>query len=491
MNTQLNKSVLSKPERPVKIIQYGEGNFLRAFADYFFQIINEKTDFNGSIEIIKPRAGNINENFMKQDSLYTVKLRGFRNGFADETTSNINVINEVISPYSDYDKYISFAASDELQVIISNTTEAGIVYSADDTISMTPPESFPAKLAQFLYKRYMHFNGDLEKGLVILSCELIDSNGDKLKEIVFQLAERWNLDEGFIPWLQKSCFFCNTLVDRIVSGFPKESSEEYFDKLGYRDELMVLCEIFGLWVIEAPEFIQEKLHMDLPGLPIIFTDNHKPYKKRKVRILNGAHTAFVASAVLSGKTYVNEALKDNVIANFLNYVLFEEIIPVLDNDVESPKEFAMDVLDRFANPFINHALTDICLNSISKWQTRCMPSLLEYVAKTGNLPKGLTFSLAAIICYYKGIQKDENGYFSMIDGRRCKISEDDAIIQFFMENTKLSDSSLCEMFMDQSFISESLQKTDGFSEQLIKYVSQISNLGCYEAMKKITERANK
>ena len=189
MYTQLSRKVLHKPERPVRIIQYGEGNFLRAFADYFFQIINDRTDFNGSIEIIKPRAGKVNESFVKQDSMYTVKLRGFKNGSAEEITSNIDVINEVISPYSEYDKYISFAASDELQVIISNTTEAGIIYYDSDTLSMQPPESFPAKLTQFLYKRYTHFNGDLEKGLIILSCELIDSNGDRLKEIVFQLAD--------------------------------------------------------------------------------------------------------------------------------------------------------------------------------------------------------------------------------------------------------------------------------------------------------------
>lgn len=485
MRVQLNKTIKDKPSRPVKIIQYGEGNFLRAFADYFFQTINEKTDFNGNIEIIKPREGKINENFQKQDSLYTVKLCGSKNGSVYTETGHINVIQEVISPYSDYDRYITLAQSDQLQAIISNTTEAGIVYSEDDTLAMTPPSSFPAKLTQFLYRRYLHFSGDSEKGLVILSCELIDNNGDRLKEIVFKLAEKWELDMDFIRWLEKSCYFCNTLVDRIVSGFPKESAEEIFDELGYKDNLLVSCEPFGLWVIEAPEAIQKKLRMDLPELPIIFTDNHKPYKKRKVRILNGAHTAFTASAVLCGKTYVNEALKDNIISDFLTHVLFDEIVPILGDDVENAEEFAMDVLDRFANPFINHALTDICLNSVSKWQTRCMPSLFEYAEKKGAFPKGLTFSLAAIISYYKGIKKDDNGYFSIIEGKRCKISDDTAIMQFFMENKEMPDADLCEALLKQAFMDDSLLKAEGFLEQICSYVSLISNIGCREAIRHV------
>lgn len=485
MMVQLNKTVKDKPARPVKILQYGEGNFLRAFADYFFQVINEKTNFNGNIEVIKPRDGKINENFQKQDGLYTVKLCGSKNGSVCEEIKNINIIEEVISPYSDYDRYISFAESDQLQVIISNTTEAGIVYSADDDLAMTPPSSFPAKLTQFLYRRYLHFGDDPKKGLVILSCELIDNNGDRLKEIVFRLAEKWKLGQSFISWIENSCYFCNTLVDRIVSGFPKESAETIFHDLGYRDELLVSCEPFGLWVIEAPEAVQRKLHMNLPELPILFTNNHKPYKKRKVRILNGAHTAFTASAVLCGKTYVNEALKDSTISGFLNHVLFEEIVPILGDDVENAKEFAMDVLDRFANPFINHALTDICLNSVSKWQTRCMPSLFEYAEKKGALPKGLTFSLAAIISYYKGIEKDDNGYFSMIDGKRCKISDDAAIMQFFMENKEMPDADLCETLLKQAFMDDSLLKAEGFLEQLCNYVSMISNIGCREAIRHV------
>ena len=289
---ELNKNLVKKVQRPVKVVQFGEGNFLRAFVDYMIDIANDKGFFDGDIVIVKPiNFGNL-DNFYKQDYLYTVSLRGYMNGEECTEQRIVTSLADAVDTYSEYNKYAELAKLDTLRFVVSNTTEAGIVFDETDQFDLTPCKSYPGKLTKFLYERYQHFQGDLSKGLIILPVELIDDNGHRLKEIVFQLAKLWELEEGFVTWLQEACIFTSTLVDRIVTGFPRDEAEDMWKDLGYVDNLLVTGEPFGLWVIESDRPIKDELPLDQAGLPVIFTDNQKPYKQRKVRILNGAHTHF-------------------------------------------------------------------------------------------------------------------------------------------------------------------------------------------------------
>lgn len=403
----LNRTTVNAKKYPTKILQFGDGNFLRAFIDWMVHELNNKADFNSGITIVKARPGQgklpiLNE----QEGLFTLFLKGLKNGEVRNEHQVVDCINEGINPYDKFDHYIEQARNPDLQFVVSNTTEAGIVYDENDRLTDKPQSSFPGKVAALLYERFKTFEGDTTKGLIFFPCELIDDNGNKLKEIVLKYAESWNLEEAFVSWIKDSNDFCNTLVDRIVSGHPKDKINEIQKELGYSDPLLVEGEQYHLFVIEGPESVQKKFPADSIGLNVIFTNDIKRYKTIKVRILNGAHTSLVPVGYLYGIDTVRESVENKTVLTFLQNAISKEICPTLDFEEEELANYSNDVLDRFKNPFLKHELISISLNSVSKYKTRVLPSVLEFIKRKNELPSHLLVSLAALIAFYKG---DRNG----------------------------------------------------------------------------------
>ena len=481
----INEVILEKKERPIKAVQFGEGNFLRAFVDYMLDILNEETDFNGSTVLIKPIQFGSVEQFNKQNNLYTVYLRGLENGKETIKKRVITSISKTVAAHEDYEEYAALAKLDTLRFVISNTTEAGIVLNLEDKLEMTPPASYPAKLAKFLYERYKHFGGDKEKGLIILPVELIDNNGKELEKCVKALAEAWEIESGFINWLDEACVFASTLVDRIVTGYPRDEDQQIFEKFGYEDKLLVTGEPFALWVIESDRDISGELPFEKAGLPVIFTDNHKPYKQRKVRILNGAHTSFVLASYLAGNDYVGQSMDDETVFGFMKSTIFDEVIPTLDLPENELNEFAEAVIDRFRNPFIKHSLLAISLNSVSKWKARCMPSFTEYVKRKGALPKHLTFSLASLIAFYCGSEIRDGALIGSRNGEEYLIKDDGFVLEFFAKNSSLPAEELTKLVLENTaFWGENLAEYLNAQQVVSAYISDIRTLGMRKAMEK-------
>ncbi|MFZ5968562.1 MAG: tagaturonate reductase [Bacillota bacterium] len=405
---KLNKNSYSAYQQyPEKVLQFGEGNFLRAFVDSMIDKMNKETDFHGSVVVVQPLSNGLVHKLNEQDGLYTLYLNGIKNGDPVSEHSVINCISRGINPYEAFDTYLAAAENPSLRFVISNTTEAGIAFDENDSLEDTPQQSFPGKLTAFLYRRFKAFKGDKNKGLIFIPCELIDKNGEKLKSIISQYALLWNLGGDFLSWLHEANTFCNSLVDRIVPGYPKDKIEGIKNELGYEDEMVVEGEQFHLWVIEGPQWICEEFPAEQAGLNVLFVDDLTPYRTRKVRILNGAHTSMVPVSYLYGIETVRETVEHDVLGKFVKDTVFDEIIPTLDLPKDELESFASDVLDRFKNPFIKHYLISIALNSNSKFETRVLPSILEYQRRMGTLPKRLVFSLAAMIAFYKGARKGE------------------------------------------------------------------------------------
>ena len=393
---------------PIKIVQFGEGNFLRAFVDYAFQKLNQEANFNAGIAVVQPIERGLVKMLNEQDGLYTLFLKGIQKGKEIQHKELITNIVKGIDPYSNFQDYLSLAKEEALQFIISNTTEAGIAYVSTDTLDMQPPTSFPAKLTVLLYERFKHFKGDANKGLTIIPCELINHNSDTLKEIILQYSDDWNLGQDFTNWLTSNSTFHNTLVDRIVPGYPKDEIDEYNAQLSYKDNLIVAAETFLLWVIEGDDTLKQKLPFHKTSLDVKIVKDMQPYRTRKVRILNGAHTSMVPFSLLYGNTTVKQTVDNAFTGKFVNDAIFNEINPTLPMGKEELDSFAEEVLDRFRNPFIIHNLSSIALNSISKFKVRVLPSLLEYVDIHKKIPTNLTFAFAALIRFYKGTWKGEN-----------------------------------------------------------------------------------
>lgn len=380
-----------------RIIQFGEGGFLRGFADVFVHKMNEQGLYDGKVVVVQPIQKGLIPVLNEQKGVYHQFLRGVENGEVVNDCIKVESISRGIDPYTQYDEFLKLAHNPDMRVIISNTTEAGIEYLGTESISDAPPKSFPAKLCVLLYERYKcAFAG--ESGFIILSCELIDNNGKELEKCVLKYAELWNLPEGFKTWLKEKNYFLNTLVDRICTGYPRDEVEELTAFLGEEDKLMNASEIFHLWVIEGD--FENEFPLQKAGINVVWTDNVKPYKKRKVRILNGGHTSMVLAARMYGLSTVRECLDDSIVSAFLNKALFTEIVPTLGN-TETDIQFAKDVLERFSNPFIKHQLLSIALNSVSKFKARVLPTILEYREQNGVNPACLTFSLAALIRFYR------------------------------------------------------------------------------------------
>ncbi len=377
-----------------RIIQFGEGGFLRGFVDYFFQKLNDKDLFEGSVVVVQPIKTGMCDMLTAQNCEYNLFLRGVDNGKVVDEHTHIDVISRCINPYKDYEGYLSLAKNSDFRFIVSNTTEAGIVYEDDNKLSDAPANSFPAKLTALLYER---FKAGLP-GFIILSCELIDHNGEELLKCCKKYALKWELGEDFGLWLERENSFCSTLVDRIVTGFPRDEHKALEERIGQSDNMMDTAEIFHLWVIQGNH--EDELPLQKAGFNVVWTDNVDPYKKRKVRILNGAHTSMVLAARLYGLETVGECMKDEKVSSLLRKSVFEEIIPTI-GDTEDNRKFGEAVFERFANPFIKHQLLSIALNSVSKFRARVLPTILEYKAKNGQYPKILSFSFAALIAFYK------------------------------------------------------------------------------------------
>lgn len=387
-----------------KFLQFGEGNFLRGFVDWMIDRLNKEADFDGGVVVVQPLAQGLIPMINEQDGLYTLYLRGLQDGQKVEETRVVDCITRGINPFENTDEFFECASNPELRYIISNTTEAGIEYKPNQNPDDFAGLTFPGRLTLFMKRR---FDNKLP-GFLLLPCELIDKNGDELKACVLKYAKDFGYGDDFIKWVEEENYFTNTLVDRIVTGYPRDTASEMEKEYGYLDNIIDTAEIFHLWVIQGDKKYAEELPFDKIGLNVLWTDDVTPYKKRKVRILNGAHTMMVLAAHLAGLGTVKEAMDDELVFNFMKTGVFDEIIPTLDLPKDELIQFANDVIERFQNPFIKHYLLSIALNSVSKYQVRVLPSVLEYIKENNKEPKCLVFSLAALIAFYRTDAANDN-----------------------------------------------------------------------------------
>ena len=470
---------------PEKVLQFGEGNFLRAFVDWMIDKANRDGIYHGSIVLCQPIAQGLKDMINAQDGVYTLAMRGAENGQPVEKIEVITSVSRCINPYENYEDLMEIARSADLEVVVSNTTEAGIAYHAGDQPTDRPPVSFPAKVTAFLYERYKAFHGDPEKGLLFLPVELIDNNGAELKRIVLQYAQEWELGQEFTDWINTANAFTSTLVDRIVTGYPRDEVSYFEEKLGYKDNIIDTSELFNLWVIEGDKKWADKLPVHKTDANVIWTDDVKPYKKRKVRILNGAHTSTVLAAYLAGFDIVGDFMKDDTVRTFMNNVIYQEVIPTLDLPKEELESFAAAVNDRFANPYIKHKLLDIALNSCSKFNARCLPSLLGYVEEKGVLPKCLTFSLAAFIKFYQGEWKDGVYTGTRKDGTQYPLRDDESVIRFFADAWSGNDAegTAAAVLSNKDFWSgKDLTEVPGLKDAVAGYLKEMEEKDIKEIM---------
>ena len=474
---------------PEKVLQFGEGNFLRAFVDYWFDLANEKADWNGKCVLVQPIAPGLAKMINEQEGLYTLYLRGSENGQKVDDKRVISSVSRCLNPYekADYEKMMDVAASDDLEIIVSNTTEAGIVYDPACQQNDCPPSSFPAKLTQVLYHRYKAG----KKGIIMLACELIDNNGKELLKCVNQYIDQWGLEDGFKKYVNEDCTFCGSLVDRIVPGRIRDPKEvaELEEKHGYADPLLDVGEVFGVWVIEGDTKLNDILPFRKAGLEdhVFVTPDMSPYKKRKVRILNGAHTGFVLGAYLAGFDIVRDCMHDETILGYMNKMLLQEVVPILPLDQDDCKKFAAAVEDRFNNPFVNHELMSISLNSTSKWRARNMPSFLEYIEKNGKLPTCLTMSFAAYIAFYSNnIQElnDKGLVCKRAKGNEYTVSDDRYVLEFYNAHKDDDIPTLVHAVMtNEQMWGQDLTKVAGFEEATVKNLTLIREQGAMAAYK--------
>ncbi|MEC1523343.1 tagaturonate reductase [Neobacillus niacini] len=482
---RLNKKIhQTYPSYPEKVLQFGEGNFLRGFIDWQIQVLNEKTDFNGSVVVVQPRGNNKIERLNKQDGLFTLYLQGKKEGQLVNQHHVIESISRGINLFTDYSEYFKLAGTEDLRFIVSNTTEAGIVFDPTDQLEDRPQKSFPGKLTAFLYHRFKAFAGDEKRGCIIIPCELIERNGEVLREIVLQYARFWNLEDEFIEWVKIANTFCSSLVDRIVPGFPTDSYKEKTEQLGYEDELMVVGEPYHLWVIEGPEWIKNELKVEGTGLNTLIVDDLTPYRIRKVRILNGTHTAMTPVAYLYGLNTVEESVNHEEVGVFIKEIITEEIIPTLEGSRTELASYANDVISRFANPYIKHYLMSIALNSISKFQTRNLPALLDYVEKYNSLPKRMVFSLSCLLYFYRGKRGND----------AIELQDDPEIDEFFkthwekFEQQELAMSELVNIILaEQRLWGMDLTSIPNLESTVSTNLLTIYQIGVKEALKELFE----
>ena len=477
----LNKQTAAKAVRPERIIQFGEGNFLRAFVDWIIFNMNEKADFNSSVVVVQPIERGMIDMLNGQDCLYHVNLQGLDKGEVVNDLTKIDVISRALNPYTDNEAFLALADQPEMRFVISNTTEAGIAFDSSCRLEDAPASSYPGKLTQLLYRRVKTFGGEMSKGLIIFPCELIFLNGHKLKETIYQYIELWNLGEEFKTWFEKACGVYATLVDRIVPGFPRKDIDAIKEKLQYDDNLVVQAEIFHLWVIEAPQEVAKEFPADRAGLNVLFVPSEEPYHERKVTLLNGPHTVLSPVAYLSGLNIVREACQHPVVGRYINRVMFEELLETLNLPKEELVQFGKDVLERFNNPFVDHQVTSIMLNSFPKYQTRDLPGLKVYLERKGELPKGLVLGLAAIITYYKGGVREDGAEIVPNDAQEIM----DMLRDLWATG---STRKVAEGVLAAEYIwGENLNNIPGLTDAVEGYLNDIQAKGMLETVKSILD----
>jgi len=463
---------------PERIIQFGEGNFLRAFIDWMVYNMNKKADFNSSVVVVQPLPTGMIDMLNEQDGLYHVNLQGLDKGETVNTIELIDVISRALNPYTQFDEYLKLAEQPDIRFVVSNTTEAGITFDPSCKLDDAPANSYPGKLTQLLYHRYKTFNGAANKGLIIFPCELIFHNGTELKKTIHQYIDLWSLGEDFLKWFDTACGVYSTLVDRIVPGYPRETIGEILEQIQIEDRMVVQAEIFHLLVIEAPESVAQEFPAAKAGLNVLFVPNEKPYHERKVTLLNGPHTVLAPVAYLSGLNIVRECLADEDIAKFLNQVMYNELLETLDLPKDELEKFASAVLERFNNPFVKHFVTSIMLNSFPKFKTRDLPGLKIYLERKGDLPAGLVLGLAAITTYYKGGKRGEDVITP---------NDDKAILDLLTSLWATGDvAKVAEGVLAAEFIwGENLNKLAGLTEKLTTCLALIQEKGMRETVKTV------
>ncbi len=477
---ELNSTTVEKHIRPVKILQFGEGNFLRAFVDWQIDIANEAGVIDMGVAVCQPiidpehRVLKMVEMMRGQDNLYHVYLEGIENREPKKEVRLVSSIMDTFNPYVEYDSYMKYALSDDLRYIISNTTEAGIRYEAGDDIYATPPISFPAKITALLLNRFRHFGGDEARGLIIICCELIEDNGTTLREYVLRHAEANSLEPEFISWVESACHFCDTLVDRIVTGFPADTIDQIKEEIGYNDNLVVKGELYHLWAIGGSgcEILQRELPLDKAGLHTLFMPSIKEFRDKKVRILNGSHTGMTPIALQMGCETVVEAFETELIEGFVNRMVQSEVIPTIDEPQEELQRFAHSILERFYNPFIKHQLSSIALNSLAKWEARNFPTVSDCYRKRGELALCECFTFAALLTLYGGncgfTPNDTAEHVSFIKG--C----------WDMNNVA---ATVEKIVRESGIFTVDFSEVPQFVETVAAYVESIETLGMGEALK--------
>ncbi len=478
----LNSKTAVKSIRPERIIQFGEGNFLRAFVDWIISNMNEKTGFNSSVVVVQPIERGMIEALNAQDCLYHVNLQGLDKGEVVNSFRLIDVISRTLNPYREFDAFMALAEQPDIKFVISNTTEAGITFDPACKLEDAPASSYPGKLTQLLYHRFKHFKGDPTKGLIIFPCELIFLNGHKLRETIYRYIDLWQLEAEFNIWIETCCGIYATLVDRIVPGFPRKEIDTIKAKLDYDDNLVVQGEAFHLWVIEAPAAVAQVFPADKAGLNVLFVPSEAPYHARKVTLLNGPHTVLSPVAFLSGINIVRDACQHEIIGKYVRRVMFDELMQTLDLPEEELRQFAEDVLERFNNPFVDHQVTSIMLNSFPKYATRDLPGLKEYLRRKGTLPEGLVLGLAAIMVYYKGGKR--------ADG--VDIVPDDAPEITELLSTLWQEGDVEKLVRtvlgSTSIWQEDLNAIPGLGVRIIYYIKQIQQTGMLQTVKGLLDQ---
>ena len=476
----LNRSTARAVRYPEKVIQFGEGNFLRAFVDWIIWNTNQKTDFNAGVVVVQPIESGLADVLESQDGLYHVNLQGIDKGEAVDSIQMIDVVSRALNPYADFEGYMALAENPDIRFVVSNTTEAGIAFDPKCRLEDRPASSYPGKLTQLLYHRYEHFKGDPAKGLIILPCELIFLNGKELKKCIHQYIALWDLGEGFKDWFEQACGVYCTLVDRIVPGYPKDTIDQIHERIGFKDSLVVKGEIFHLWVIEAPESVAAEFPADKAGLNVLFVPSEAPYHERKVTLLNGPHTVLSPVGYLSGLDTVRECVEDPEIGRYVRKVMYGELLETLNLPRPELEAFADSVVERFVNPYVRHFVTSIMLNSFPKYRTRDLPGLKTYLDRKGELPEGLVLGLAAIITYYKGGMR----------GDTAIVPNDDPAIVSLLKELWASDDvrKVAEGVLAAEFIwGEDLNLIPGLTDMTTEYLHVIQNEGMRAAVRKVIQ----
>lgn len=477
---QLNRKNVSVQSYPERIIQFGEGNFLRAFVDWIVFNMNRQAAFNSSVVVVQPIENGMVDMLNSQDGLYHLNLQGVEHGKVVDSVELIDVISRGLNPYKEFSEYLKLAENPEIRFVVSNTTEAGITFDPSCSLSDKPAASYPGKLTQLLYHRFNTFQGSADKGLIIFPCELIFHNGVELKACIEQYIELWQLGDDFKFWFENSCGVYSTLVDRIVPGYPKDDIQEILNRIQFEDKLVVKGEIFHLWVIEAPKSVAKEFPADKAGLNVLFVDNEKPYHERKVTLLNGPHMVLAPVGYLSGFDTVKECVEDSVVGSLVRQVIFDELMPTLNLPADELIAFANAVLERFQNPYVKHFVTSIMLNAFPKFKTRNIPGLKIYVDKNGSLPDGLVLGLAAICTYYKGGKRNQD----IID------IKDDPEIVMFLQSLWATGSvqKVAEGVLAADIIwGEDLNQISGLTSKLATLLLLIQREGMLQAVKYVSK----